>query len=62
LSYDDCRNKKKFRPIELVIIGGGYAGLAALITLGKQAPDAEITLVDPHPCHLCGYIGDLKWQ
>lgn len=35
--------RKKFRPIKLVIIDGGYAGLAALITLRKQAPDAEIT-------------------
>lgn len=44
--------RKKFRPIKLVIIGGGYAGLAALITLRKQAPDAEITLFDPRPSHL----------
>ena len=44
--------REKAKPIKLVIIGGGYAGLSALITLRKQAPDAEITLIDPRPCHL----------
>ena len=39
-------------PLKLIIIGGGYAGLSALITLRKQAPDAEITLIDPRPDHL----------
>lgn len=39
-------------PLKLIIIGGGYAGLSALITLRKQAPDAEITLIDPRPYHL----------
>ncbi|MGZ8188002.1 MAG: NAD(P)/FAD-dependent oxidoreductase [Methylosarcina sp.] len=43
---------KKFEPLKLIIIGGGYAGLSALITLRKQAPDAEITLIDPRPYHL----------
>jgi NADH dehydrogenase len=39
-------------PLKLILIGGGYAGLSALITLRKQAPDAEITLIDPRPYHL----------
>ena len=39
-------------PLKLIIIGGGYAGLSALITLRKQAPDDEITLIDPRPYHL----------
>jgi NADH dehydrogenase len=43
---------KKAEPLKLIIIGGGYAGLSALIVLRKQAPDAEITLIDPRPCHL----------
>jgi len=43
---------KKTEPLKLIIIGGGYAGLSALITLRKQAPDAEITLIDPRPYHL----------
>ncbi|HEY5140328.1 MAG TPA: FAD-dependent oxidoreductase, partial [Methylococcales bacterium] len=43
---------KKSEPLKLIIIGGGYAGLSALITLRKQAPDAEITLIDPRPYHL----------
>ena len=41
--------RKKTEPLKLIIIGGGYAGLSALITLRKQAPDAEITLIDPRP-------------
>jgi NADH dehydrogenase len=44
--------RKKSGPLKLLIIGGGYAGLSALITLRKQAPDAEITLIDPRPYHL----------
>ena len=44
--------RKKAEPLKLIIIGGGYAGLSALITLRKQAPDAEITLIDPRPYHL----------
>jgi len=44
--------RKKAEPLKLIIIGGGYAGLSALITLRKQAPDAEITLIDPRTCHL----------
>jgi len=43
---------KKSGPLKLIIIGGGYAGLSAMITLRKQAPDAEITLIDPRPYHL----------
>ena len=44
--------KNKNAPLKLIIIGGGYAGLSALITMRKQAPDAEITLIDPRPYHL----------
>jgi len=44
--------RKKTEPLKVIIIGGGYAGLSALITLRKQAPDAEITLIDPRPNHL----------
>ena len=44
--------RKKTGPLKLIIVGGGYAGLSALITLRKQAPDAEITLIDPRPYHL----------
>jgi len=41
------KQEKKPSHLKLIIIGGGYAGLSALITLRKQAPDAEITLIDP---------------
>ncbi len=44
--------RKKSEPLKLIIVGGGYAGLSALITLRNQAPDAEITLIDPRPYHL----------
>ena len=44
--------REKAKSVKLVIIGGGYAGLSALISLRKQAPDAKITLIDPRPCHL----------
>jgi len=44
--------RKKTQPLKLIIIGGGYAGLTALISLRKQVPDAEITLIDPRACHL----------
>ena len=44
--------RKTNEPLKLIIIGGGYAGLSALISLRKQAPDAEITLIDPRPYHL----------
>jgi NADH dehydrogenase len=38
--------------LKLVIIGGGYSGLSALITIRKYRPDAEIVLVDRRPYHL----------
>ena len=44
--------RKQTAPLKLIIIGGGYAGLSALITLRNQAPDVEITLIDPRPDHL----------
>jgi NADH dehydrogenase len=36
----------------IVIVGGGYSGLAALSTLREHAPDADIVLVDQRPDHL----------
>jgi len=44
--------RKKTELIKLIVIGGGYAGLSALITIRNQAPNVEITLIDPRPCHL----------
>ncbi|WP_031433358.1 NAD(P)/FAD-dependent oxidoreductase [Methylomarinum vadi] len=46
------RHSKHHNTLKLVIIGGGYAGLSALISLRHRAPDAEITLIDPRPYHL----------
>ncbi|MDF0677879.1 MAG: FAD-dependent oxidoreductase [Nitrosomonas sp.] len=42
----------KGRRLKIVIVGGGYAGIAALITLHRYSPDAEITLIDPGIDHL----------
>ena len=36
----------------VVIVGGGYAGLAAMVTIRERLPDAEITLIDPREHHL----------
>lgn len=36
----------------VVIVGGGYAGLAALITLRQNQPKASLVLVDPEAEHL----------
>lgn len=38
--------------LRIVIIGGGYAGIAALTTLHRHNPDAEVTLIDPNASHL----------
>lgn len=38
--------------LRIVLVGGGYAGLAALATLREHRPDAEIVLIDPRSHHL----------
>lgn len=38
--------------LKIVIVGGGYAGLSALITIREHRPDAEIVVVDPRSYHL----------
>lgn len=40
------------KQLKVVIIGGGYAGISALITLVRHMPDAEITIVDPQIHHI----------
>lgn len=42
-------NKKN---LKIVIVGGGYAGIAALATLARYQPGAEITLIDPKINHI----------
>jgi NADH dehydrogenase len=39
-------------PPKLVIVGGGYAGMAALISFFRHCPTADVTLVDPRSHHL----------
>jgi NADH dehydrogenase len=39
-------------PPKLVIVGGGYAGLAALISFFRHCPTADVTLIDPRSHHL----------
>lgn len=38
--------------MKVVVLGGGYAGLACLARLARALPDAERHLVDPQPWHL----------
>ncbi len=38
--------------MRVVIVGGGYAGMATLIDIRRRLPDAEIHLVDPRTHHL----------
>ena len=38
--------------LKIVIIGGGYAGIAALTTLLRYMPDANITIIDPRSHHI----------
>ena len=39
-------------PPKLIIVGGGYAGMAALISLYRYCPKADVTLIDPSSDHL----------
>lgn len=45
-------NIAKQKKIKVVIIGGGYAGMAALITLARYASDTSITIIDPRDQHV----------
>ena len=38
--------------LKIIIAGGGYAGVAALVTLLRHMPDASITIVDPAIHHI----------
>lgn len=38
--------------LNVVIVGGGYAGVAALAALTHYAPDINITIIDPRERHL----------
>lgn len=42
----------RHKQLKIVIVGGGYAGIAALITILRYMPDADITIVDPRSHHL----------
>ena len=45
-------NIPKQKRLKVVIIGGGYAGIAAMTTLLRYAPDTEITIIDPKEQHI----------
>jgi len=38
--------------LRIVIVGGGYAGLATLVTLRERSSQCEIVLIDPRPDHI----------
>ena len=42
----------KQKRLKIVIVGGGYAGMAALTVLSRYAPDTDITVIDPRKQHL----------
>jgi len=42
----------RHKQLKIVIIGGGYAGIAALVTFLRYMPDADITIIDPRSHHL----------
>lgn len=45
-------NILKQKRLKVVIVGGGYAGIAVLTNLLQFAPDTDITLIDPKSQHL----------
>jgi NADH dehydrogenase len=45
-------NIPKQKRLKIVILGGGYAGIAALTTLLQYAPETEIIIVDPRTHHI----------
>ena len=40
------------KKLNIVIVGGGYAGITALTTLVRYMPDANITIIDPRSHHI----------
>jgi NADH dehydrogenase len=42
----------RHKRLRIVIVGGGYAGVAALVTLLRYMPEARITIIDPRSHHL----------
>jgi NADH dehydrogenase len=45
-------NIPKQKRLKVVIVGGGYAGVAALTNLLHYAPDTDITIIDPKTQHI----------
>lgn len=42
----------RHKTLKVAIVGGGYAGMAALVTLLRHMPAAQITVIDPSPHHV----------
>ena len=42
----------RHKQLKIVIVGGGYAGIAALVTLVRHMPEVRITIIDPRLHHL----------
>ena len=40
------------KKLNIVIVGGGYAGITALTTFVRYMPDANITIIDPRSHHI----------
>ena len=42
----------KRKNLDILIVGGGYAGISALTTFSRYMPNANITIVDPRTHHI----------
>ncbi len=42
----------RLKHLKIVVIGGGYAGIAALVTLLRHMPEADVVIIDPRFEHL----------
>ena len=42
----------RLKRLKIVVIGGGYAGIAALVTLLRHMPEADVVIIDPRLEHL----------
>lgn len=43
---------KQVNPMKIVIVGGGYAGLSAMVSLHQNSRPTQITLIDPSEDHV----------
>lgn len=42
----------RLKRLKIVVVGGGYTGIAALVTLLRHMPEADVAIIDPRLEHL----------